>query len=51
MGALALGLTQHVGVIRGLIQTRVRLGNWKERLIRDPLLVMDAYLDCTRRRA
>ena len=51
VGALALGLTQHVGVIRGLIQTRVRLGNWKERLMRDPLLVMDAYLDCTQRRA
>ncbi len=51
VGALALGLTQHVGVIRGLIQTRVRLGHWKERLMRDPLLVMDAYLDCTQRRA
>ncbi len=51
VGALALGLTQHVGVIRGLIQTRVRLGSWKERLMRDPLLVMDAYLDCTQRRA
>jgi NAD(P)H-nitrite reductase large subunit len=51
VGALALGLTQHVGVIRGLIQTRVRLGEWKQRLMRDPLLVMDAYLDRTRRRA
>jgi NAD(P)H-nitrite reductase large subunit len=51
VGALALGLTQHVGVIRGLIQTRVHLGSWKERLMRDPLLVMDAYLDCTQRRA
>jgi len=51
VGALALGLTQHVGVIRGLIQTRVRLGNWKDKLMRDPLLVMDAYLDCTQRRA
>jgi NADPH-dependent 2,4-dienoyl-CoA reductase/sulfur reductase-like enzyme len=51
VGALALGLTQHVGVIRGLIQTRVRLGDWKDKLMRDPLLVMDAYLDCTRRRA
>jgi len=47
VGALALGLTQHVGVIRGLIQTRVRLGDWKERLLRDPLLVMDAYLERT----
>ena len=51
VGALALGLTQHVGVIRGLIQTRVRLGNWKERLMGDPLRVVDAYLDCTQRRA
>jgi hypothetical protein len=51
VGALALGLTQHVGVIRGLIQTRVNLGRWKKRLMRDPLLVMDAYLDCTQRRA
>jgi NAD(P)H-nitrite reductase large subunit len=51
VGALALGLTQHVGVIRGLIQTRVRLGEWKQRLMRDPLLVMDAYLDRTQNRA
>jgi len=51
VGALALGLTQHVGVIRGLIQTRIALGSWKERLMHDPLRVMDAYLDCTRRRS
>ena len=51
VGALALGLTQHVGVIRGLIQTRIPLGRWKERLMHDPLRVMDAYLDCTRRRS
>jgi NADPH-dependent 2,4-dienoyl-CoA reductase/sulfur reductase-like enzyme len=44
VGALALGLTQHVGVLRGLIQTKTKLGPWKERLIRDPHLVMQAYL-------
>ncbi len=44
VGALALGLTQHVGVVRGLIQTKVKLGHWKERLMEDPLRVMDAYL-------
>lgn len=44
VGALALGLTQHVGVVRGLIQTKVRLGHWKDRLMDDPLKVMDAYL-------
>ena len=47
VGALALGLTQHVGVIRGLVQTRVKLGPWKERLLRDPNQVMDAYLERT----
>ncbi len=47
VGALALGLTQHVGVVRGLIQTRVRLGPWKKTLMRDPHLAMDAYLACT----
>ena len=44
VGALALGLMQHVGVLRGLIQTKVRLGPWKERLMSNPHLIMDAYL-------
>ena len=47
VGALALGLTQHVGVLRGLIQTRVRLGSWMSKLRDDPNLVMNAYLECT----
>ena len=44
VGALALGLTQHVGVIRGLVQTRAPLGPWKARLMDDPHQVMSAYL-------
>ena len=47
VGALALGLTQHVGVLRGLIQTRVRIGSWMQKLREDPNLVMNAYLECT----
>ena len=47
VGALALGLTQHVGVLRGLIQTRVRIGSWMQKLRDDPSLVMNAYLECT----
>ena len=47
VGALALGLTQHVGVLRGLIQTRARLGSWMAKLRNDPTLVMNAYLECT----
>ena len=47
VGALALGLTQHVGVLRGLVQTRVRLGGWKDKLLANPHRVMDAYLEQT----
>ena len=47
VGALALGLTEHIGVIRGLIQTNVRLGEWKDQLIEDPHKVKYAYLDRT----
>jgi NAD(P)H-nitrite reductase large subunit len=47
VGALSLGLTQHVGVIRGLVQTKLRLGKWKATLMKDPHRVMEAYLACT----
>lgn len=45
-GATSLGLTEHVGVLRGLIQSRVKLGPWKARLLEDPTQVMAAYLAC-----
>ena len=44
IGATSLGLTQHVGVLRGLIQSRIRLGKWKETLKHDPTVIMQAYL-------
>ena len=47
VGATALGLTDHVGVLRGLIQGRTRLGAWKKKLVADPTRVMEAYLGCT----
>jgi NAD(P)H-nitrite reductase large subunit len=46
VGATTLGFTANVGVIRGLIQGRVRLGDWKERLMENPTRLMDAYLAC-----
>ncbi len=46
VGCLALGLTQHVGVLRGLIQTRTPLGAWKDILMKDPHQIMSAYLAC-----
>ena len=47
VGALSLGRTDHIGVLRGLIQTRVHLGAWKDKLKRDPHLITEAYVACT----
>jgi len=44
VGASSLGLTEHVGVLRGLIQSGKGLGVWKERLLQDPTRIMEAYL-------
>lgn len=44
IGANSIGHTEHIGVLRGLIQGRVRLGEWKARLIANPLAINEAYL-------
>jgi NADPH-dependent 2,4-dienoyl-CoA reductase/sulfur reductase-like enzyme len=47
IGATSVGLTEHVGVLRGLIQTKTRLTpQWKAKLLRDPHTFVDAYLAC-----
>jgi len=46
VGGIAVGITQHIGVLRGLIQTGVRLGVWKKRLIEDPHRMAEAYVAC-----
>ena len=48
VGAVCLGRTENIGVLRGLIQTKVRLGRWKEKLMADPNLMVEAYISCTR---
>lgn len=47
VGAQTLGLTEHIGIIRGLIQAQVRLGRWRERLLKDPTRIMEAWIGCT----
>lgn len=47
VGASSLGLTEHVGVLRGLIQSETRLGGWKQKLIDNPNRIMEAYLAST----
>ena len=47
VGASSVGKTQHIGVLRGLIESKIDLGKWKARLINDPTVIMDAYIACT----
>ena len=44
VGSNCVGLTQHVGLLRGLTESRVKLGSWKQALMRDPLQLPQAYL-------
>ncbi|MGF1546515.1 MAG: NAD(P)/FAD-dependent oxidoreductase [Thiotrichales bacterium] len=44
IGATAIGWTEHIGVLRGLIQGRVRLGERRSALIENPTGFMQAYL-------
>jgi len=46
IGATGVGLMQHVGALRGLIQGRYQLGPWKARLQRDPTRIMEALVGC-----
>ena len=44
IGALGIGMTEHIGVMRGLITSRTPLGAWKDKLIASPNRVMEAYV-------
>ena len=44
IGSNTIGLTEHVGILRGLTQSRTKLGGWKDQLLRDPLQLPQAYI-------
>ena len=44
VGASTLGHTESVGILRGLIQSRLRLGKWADRLREDPTRIGEAYV-------
>ena len=48
VGATAIGLTEHVGALRGLIQAKTRLGAWKEKLLETPTRFVEAFIACQR---
>ncbi len=44
VGCNSVGWTEHVGVMRGLVEGKVKLGEWKEHLKADPTKLMEAYI-------
>jgi len=46
VGCNSVGWTEHVGVMRGLVEGQVKLGAWKDKLLQDPTKLMEAYLAC-----
>jgi NADPH-dependent 2,4-dienoyl-CoA reductase/sulfur reductase-like enzyme len=44
VGCNSVGWTDHVGVMRGLVEGQVKLGPWKDKLKADPTKLMEAYL-------
>ena len=44
IGSNTIGLIEHVGILRGLIQSQTKLGEWKDHLLRDPLQLPQAYI-------
>ena len=47
VGAIYIGAFEHVGILRGMIQNRIALGEWKEPLLEEPRRLMEAYLGLT----
>ena len=44
VGCNSVGWTEHVGVMRGLVEGKVKLGAWKDHLKADPTKLMQAYI-------
>jgi NAD(P)H-nitrite reductase large subunit len=51
VGCNSVGWTEHVGVMRGLVEGQVKLGAWKEVLKNDPTKLMEAYLGASQGQA
>jgi NADPH-dependent 2,4-dienoyl-CoA reductase/sulfur reductase-like enzyme len=44
VGCNSIGWTDHIGALRGLVEGKVKLGEWKSKLQSDPTQLMAAYL-------
>jgi NAD(P)H-nitrite reductase large subunit len=50
VGSNSIGLTEHASVLRDLIQHRIELGEWKDKLLQDPTRLKEAYSACAQQR-
>ena len=44
IGALGIGITEHIGVMRGLIMNRTPMPHWKDKLLANPTRAMEAFV-------
>jgi NAD(P)H-nitrite reductase large subunit len=51
VGCNSIGWTEHIGVMRGLVEGEVGIGAWKGKLLDDPTLLVQAYLDSAQQQA
>lgn len=47
VGSNTVGWTDNVGALRGLVEGKLRLGEWKEKLMQDPTLFSLAFTACS----
>jgi len=51
IGAQSVGLSEHIGMLRGLIQSKTPLGKWKQTLMTSPTRISEAYVATLHRNA
>jgi len=51
IGAQSVGISEHIGMLRGLIQTGTRLGKWKQILMTSPSRISEAYVSTLHKNA
>jgi hypothetical protein len=44
VGCNSVGWTDHVGAMRGLVEGQIHMGEWKDKLKKDPTQLMAAYI-------
>jgi len=51
IGAQSVGFSEHIGMVRGLIQSETKLGKWKQILMNSPHRISEAYVSTLHKNA